>query len=86
MNPEAVLFRPQPHPAVEGPPPIRLFACQIFTIVLTINISILSVVALEDHAPIHLLSSFIFLFGRILDFFLGDNLTVACGFAVSTLS
>jgi hypothetical protein len=32
------------------------------------------------------LSPFIFFLGCILDFFLGDNLTVACGFAVSTLS
>jgi hypothetical protein len=48
--------------------------------------SILSLVALEGHVPVNLLSSFIFFLGCILDFFLGDNLTVACGFAVSTLS
>jgi hypothetical protein len=42
--------------------------------------------ALEDHAPVHLVSSFIFFLGCILDFFLGNNLTIACGFAVSTLS
>jgi hypothetical protein len=85
-SPFAHLFCPQPHPAVEGAPPIRLFASQVFTIVLPINISILSLVALEGYTPVHLFSSFIFFLGCILNFFLSDNLTVACGFAVSTLS
>jgi hypothetical protein len=85
-SPFAHLFRPHPHPAVEGAPPIRLFTSHVFTIVPPINLSILSLVPLEDHAPVDLLLSFIFFLGCIFDFFLGDNLTVACGFAGSTFS
>jgi hypothetical protein len=54
----ARLFPPQAHPAVEVVPLIRLFASQVFTIVLPVNLSILSLVTLEDNAPVDLSSSF----------------------------
>jgi hypothetical protein len=63
-----------------------LFLSKVFAAVLPVNLSILSLVTLEDHAPVHLLSSFIFFFGCILYFIVTDSLAVRCGFTVSKFS